>query len=288
MAGNKEFPNRLDQCIKKLQAGNYQVSVFRSAQPGDLSLGLTDLSSDYDAVVVAGGDGSINKIINDLLARNLDIPLGIIPAGTANDFAHQLNIPSTLEEAVDVILEEKIETVDIGRVNGDYFINVCAAGLLANVSHQIDINLKNTLGKLGYYIKGIEQLPKFKNIPLKINTPQQMIEEEFYLFLILNGQGAGGFKQLAPQGKISDGVFDFIGVKACPLPQIASLFVKILQGRHLEDQNIIYFQASQFKIEITNDRLDNYHSDLDGEKGPEFPLHIEVVPKKLQVFTGYN
>ena len=286
MAGNKEFPKQLDQCIKKLQTGNYQVSIFRSAEPGDLSVGLNDVTSDYDAVVVAGGDGSINEVINTLLERQLDLPLGIIPAGTANDFASQLKIPSTVEQAVDIIKEEKIQTIDVGRVNEHYFINVCAAGLLANVSHQIDTNLKNTLGKLGYYIKGLEQLPNFKNIPLKISTPQQIITEEFYLFLVLNDQGAGGFKQLAPQGKINDGVFDFIGIKACPLAQIASLFVKILQGRHLEDQNIIHLQAPQFKIEIRNNKLDDYHSDLDGEKGPGFPLDIEVIPKGLKVFTG--
>ncbi|MBM7555433.1 YegS/Rv2252/BmrU family lipid kinase [Halanaerobacter jeridensis] len=286
MAGNKEFPKKLDQCIEKLQTANYQVSIFRSAKPGDLKMGLKDVTSEYDAVVVAGGDGSINEIINALLEEELNIPLGIIPAGTANDFARQLNIPQQIESAVDVILDNKIQRVDIGQVNGQYFVNVCAAGLLANVSHQIDINLKNTLGKLGYYIKGIEQLPKFKNIPLKIETSQKVIEEEFYLFLILNGKSAGGFEQLAPQAQVDDGVFDFLGIKACPLPQIATLFVKMLQGKHLDDQNLIHLRDDSFQIETTDDKLDDYHSDLDGEKGPAFPLDISLIPKHLKVFVG--
>ena len=286
MAGNKEFPKKLDQSIKKLQRANYQVSIFRSAKPGDLSAGLEGVRSDYDAVVVAGGDGSINEVINALVKRNLDIPLGVIPAGTANDFARQLNISHNIEEAVEVIAEGNIQTVDIGHVNGQYFADVCAAGLLANVSHEVDVNLKNTLGKLAYYIKGIEQLPKFENIPLKIETPNRVVEDDFYLFLILNGKSAGGFEQLAPQAKIDDGEFEFLGVKACPLPQIAALFVKMLQSKHLTDQNIVHFKEKEFKIEITDDKLANYHSDIDGEKGPGFPLQVEVVPEKLRVFMG--
>ena len=286
MAGNKEFPQTLDSCIEQLQRANYQVSIFRSSQPGDLSCGLDDVNSDYDAVVVAGGDGSINEVINALLEQNLDLPLGVIPAGTANDFARQLKMPDNIEGAVTAITQENIQEVDIGKVNNQYFADVCAAGLLANVSHEVDIDLKNTLGKLAYYIKGIEQLPKFENIPLKIKTPQRIIEDDFYLFLILNGNSAGGFQQLAPQAKIDDGRFEFLGVKACPLPQIAGLFVKMLQGKHLDDQNIVHFQDTEFEVEITDDKLNNYHSDLDGEKGPGFPLHVKVASEKLRVFTG--
>ncbi|MFO7820400.1 MAG: YegS/Rv2252/BmrU family lipid kinase [Halanaerobacter sp.] len=287
MAGNKEFPQRLDRCIELFQRADYQVSIFRSSQPGDLSCGLDDVNSHYDAVVVAGGDGSMNEVINALLKQELDIPLGVIPAGTANDFARQLKMPDNIKKAVGAITQENIQEVDIGKVNNQYFADVCAAGLLANVSHEVDIDLKNTLGKLAYYIKGIEQLPKFENIPLKIKTPQRIIEDDFYLFLILNGNSAGGFQQLAPQAKIDDGKFEFLGVKACLLPQIAGLFVKMLQGKHLDDQNIVHFQDKEFEIEITDDKLNDYHSDLDGEKGPGFPLHVKVAPKKLRVFTGF-
>ena len=102
----------------------------------------------------------------------------------------------------------------------------------------------------------------------------------------MNGNSAGGFQQLAPQAKIDDGRFEFLGVKACPLPQIAGLFVKMLQGKHLDDQNIVHFQDTEFEVEITDDKLNNYHSDLDGEKGPGFPLHVKVASEKLRVFTG--
>jgi YegS/Rv2252/BmrU family lipid kinase len=286
MSGTKEFPAKLDQFINKFQAAGYQISIFRSAKPGDLAAGLQGVNSDYDALVVAGGDGSVNEVINAMMDQNLDIPLGVIPAGTANDFASHLNIPERIDRAIDVILEQNIQLVDLGQVNDRYFINVCAAGLLANVSHEIDLNLKNTLGKLGYYIKGIEQLPNFKALPLKIKTSQQTLRDDFYLFLILNGKSAGGFNRLAPEAEINDGLFEFIGVKACPVHQAAGLFVKIIQGKHLVDKNIVYLKDDQFEINLLDDELEGYSSDIDGEKGPDFPLDISLHSKKLKVFGG--
>ena len=286
MSGNKEFPKKLDRAIEKFQSAGYQISIFRSAKPGDLTEGLKANNIDYDAVVVAGGDGSVNEVINGIIEHNLSIPLGVIPAGTANDFASHLNIPSDIDQALDLIAANNIQTIDLGRVNNRYFINVCAAGLLANVSHEIDVNLKNTLGKLAYYIKGIEQLPKFKALPLRITTNNQIIQSDFYLFLVLNGKSAGGFKRLAPEAEIDDGLFEFIGVKACPLHEAAGLFVKILQGKHLSDKNIVHLKSNKFKIEMLEQQFQNYSSDVDGEKGPDFPLDIKLYPNRLKVFSG--
>ncbi|MGM0501181.1 MAG: YegS/Rv2252/BmrU family lipid kinase, partial [Bacillota bacterium] len=286
MAGSKEFPKKIDKCIEKFQAANYQVNIFRSSQPGDLVEGLKEGITDADAVVVAGGDGSVNEIINGMMKYNIDLPLGVLPAGTANDFACHLNIPNDIGQALDVITEENIRAIDLGQVNDRYFVNVCAAGLLANVSHQIDINLKNTLGKLAYYIKGIEQLPKFEALPLRISEPHNTIQDEFYLFLVLNGKSAGGFNRLAPEAKIDDGLFEFVGVKACPLHEAAGLFVKILQGKHLADKNIVHLKGEQFKIEILDQQFKGYSSDVDGEQGPDFPLEIKLFRKELKVFAN--
>ncbi len=101
---------------------------------------------------------------------------------------------------------------------------------MANVAHDIDLTLKNTLGKLGYYLKGVSELPNFKPIPARIRTRDKIIEEDLYLFLILNGSSAGGFNRLAPQASIKDGYFDFVGIKAQPLHELAKIFIKVVQG----------------------------------------------------------
>jgi len=288
MSGNMKFPNFLDDFIDRFQRAGYEVSVFRSLKPGDIPKGLERVVEDeYDAIVAAGGDGTVNEVINKMLEDKIDIPLGIIPAGTANDFASHLNMPFEFRECFDTIVKGNIKQVDIGKVNERYFINVCAGGLLSTVSHEIDRKFKNTLGKMAYYLKGIEQLPKLKPIPLRITTKEEMLEEEVYLFLILNSQGAGGFTKLAPKATIDDGLLEFVAIKARPLHEIAALFVKILQGEHLNDKNIIYLQDDYFKVECTDSTYDPHFSDVDGEKGPHLPLEISLEARKLKVFTGY-
>ncbi|TDX51628.1 YegS/Rv2252/BmrU family lipid kinase [Orenia marismortui] len=287
MSGNKKFPNFLDSFIKKFQDSEYEVSIFRTCANGNISLALEGVDkADYDAIVVAGGDGSVNEVVNEMIKHDLDLPLGIIPAGTANDFANNLNMPTDFNKCFEVILKNNIQKVDVGEVNGRYFINVCAGGLLSSVSHNIDRNFKNTLGKMAYYIKGIEQIPKLKAIPLEIQTKKEIIKEDVYLFMILNSKSAGGFNKLAPKAAIDDGMFEFIAVKSSPLHEIAALFLKILQGDHLNDKNIIYLRDDYFKIKCSDHTYDLHFSDVDGEKGPHLPLEVSLDHHKIKVFTN--
>lgn len=287
MAGDKSFRYDLDVFINKFQSAGYEVCMFRSSQKGDMKYGLQNITEDeYHGIVVSGGDGTVNEVVNGMMKNNIQVPLGILPFGTANDFANHLNMPKDLESCCDVILRNNIHKVDIGQANEQYFINVCCGGLFTNVSQSIDMNIKNTLGKLGYYLKGIEQIPNFRPISLRMRTKSQTIEDQFYLFMVLNGKSAGGFDKLAKHAAIDDGVFDVLLFKARPLHEIAVLFVKLLRGEHLEDPNIIFLKEKEMMIECLEEDHTFYESDIDGEKGPDLPLQIQLHPKALQVFTN--
>ncbi|MFP4016819.1 MAG: diacylglycerol kinase family protein, partial [Halanaerobiales bacterium] len=118
-AGNRSFPGKLDIVINRLQSRGFQVDIYRSMEKGDLGRGIESIQNDnYHNILVAGGDGSLSIIINSMLKYNINIPIGIIPAGTANDFAAYLNMPNNVEQASDIINEDKIEPVDIGKING--------------------------------------------------------------------------------------------------------------------------------------------------------------------------
>ncbi len=285
VAGNKSFPNYLDTFIQKFQQAGYSSRIFRTTTDSTMSEALAEVDNSYYAIIVAGGDGSVNQVINIMKRRNLDVPLGVIPAGTANDFANNLNMPADFNRCFDLILNNRVKEVDLGVVNGEYFVNVCAGGLLSRVSHDIDRKFKNTLGKLAYYLKGIEQIPKLRPIPLRITTSKEVLEEEVYLFLVLNSNGAGGFTKLAPEAVLDDGLFDFIGIKARPLHEIAALFLKIIQGEHLDDKNVIYRQDNYFKLECIDDTYSTHFADVDGEKGPSLPVDVSLVNKKLKIFS---
>ncbi len=288
-AGLRAFPQMLDFALDVFQSKGYRLHFFRTTCREDFSRFINHADcSDFEAVLIAGGDGSVNMVANALLNSHRDIPLGIIPAGTSNDLARYLNIPLDLSEAIKSLSEMKIERIDLGRVNDRFFVNVCSGGVLTNVAHNIDLGLKNVFGRMAYYIKGVQEIPRFSSMRLRITTPESSLEDDFYLFLVLNGPGAGGFDKIGGPASVTDGKIDFWGIKPMHLNQLAIVFAKILRGEHISDKRIIHFQNTAMKIERLEGDPSNYDTDIDGEKGPEYPLNITVVPHCLKIIVPPN
>ncbi len=286
MSGERLFRYDLDLCIKKFQQGGYEVHMFTSLEHGDIRNHiLTMEKSFYDMVVVSGGDGTLNIVINAFMEAEIFIPIAIIPSGTANDFANYLKMPrDNVEACCDLIIKGNKKQVDLGVVNGTYFINVCGAGLFATVSQRIDSDFKNALGKLAYYLKGIEELPNFSCMPLRITNSTEVIEKNIFFFVALNSAGAGGFEKLSADAKIDDGLLDFIAFKEMGLVEMAALFIKILKGEHLNDPNIIFFQDDYIKIELLSNHDERLlATDVDGESGPLMPIEITLVKKPIEM-----
>ncbi len=288
-SGNKSFKFDLDVCIGIFQQGGFEVHPFRSMLQGDIAKHINAMPGDYDLIVVSGGDGTVNIVINAMMERKLNIPLGIIPSGTANDFATFLGFKSgQVEEACQAIVNTKSIAIDLGLVNDKiYFINVCAGGLLTNVSQTVDKDVKNALGNLSYYLKGVEQIPNFHKIPFRITTSKEVIEEYLYLYMIMNSAGTGGFTKLSPQASIQDGKFEFLAIRAKPLIELPPLFLKMLTGDHINDtKNILYLRDNYFKIECLKEDFNIMESTVDGESGPRMPFEVKVLPKAIHVFLN--
>jgi diacylglycerol kinase (ATP) len=279
-SGDKSFKHKLDTIIDKLQKGGYELTTLRTGSIEDIYEGLKD-AREYDCILASGGDGTINHVVNAMAKNNLDIPLGVFPAGTANDFANHLRIPKNVADVCKIINDGKTAEICLGEVNGRYFVNVAAAGLLTDISQKIDINLKNTLGKMAYYIKGLEKLPEFKPIEITIKSGDTVIKEKLFLFVLLNGSMAGGIT-LAPDASVEAEELSFVGIKSCNLLDLFNLFIKLIRYEHLESNHVIYLRGKEFLIDCS-DKID---TDIDGEKGPEFPLDIKVSNKKLKVFVS--
>jgi len=187
-------------------------------------------------------------------------------------------MPRDVKKACKGILSTKPTPVDIGKINDKYFINVASSGLFTDVSQKTDLNLKNTIGKLAYYIKGFEELPNFRKLKVKLKAKELEYEGEMYLILVFNGQTAGGFK-LANRADARDGYLDVIMIKAVQIYEMLPLFIKILRGEHLDSDKVIYFKTNDIIIESNEDIV----TDIDGEKGPEFPLHIKCIKGGIKV-----
>ncbi|WP_371365163.1 Diacylglycerol kinase [Sporomusa rhizae] len=281
VSGDAKFKTRLDEAIEYLQLSGGIVLPFRTRVKGDVRSFIHQAKEfATDGFIVSGGDGTVHEVINAMLAEAVDVPLGIIPSGTCNDFASHLSFGRELPRCLSAVTGGFWRTVDVGSVNGEYFLNVASAGLLTSVAHSVDTTLKNTLGRMAYYLKGLGELPSFRSLHVKITADGQVIEDDILLFLIMNSGMVGSFPTLAPEAKIDDGKLDLLIVNKCSISELMGLFISIFAGRHTSSSHIRHLQASDIYIE-SNEPVE---SDLDGERGPLLPLSISTVTNRLKVF----
>ena len=275
-AGRRKLTAQLDTVIRVFQEGGNQVCVHRASSPEDIEH-ISSQSTDVDRLVIAGGDGSIHQAVNGLL----QVPakkrpaLGILPVGTANDLAYALQLPKSIPEACKVIAKGNIFEMDTGKLNDRYFVNVASAGLLTDVSQKVDTRVKNTLGQLAYFLKGIETLPSFRPFRIEFEHDGQRCREEVVLFMAVNGLSVGGMRQLVPRASLTDGKLDILMVPVAGWPETIRLLLRVLRGEKVDGEKIKEFQTAE--LTVHTDR--SIFSDLDGECGPESTWHIQIGPK---------
>lgn len=286
-SGREIFKKELPYVLKRLELAGYETSAHATTgEDGDAETAAKyALSRNFDLVIAAGGDGTINEVIHGVAEQNHRPKLGIIPTGTTNDFARALHIPRDIKKAVDIIVEGHSQLLDIGRVNEHYFINIAGGGKLTELTYDVPVKLKTVLGQLAYYVKGIEMLPSLKPARVKIEYDGNVIDEDIMIFLVSNSNSVGGFEKLAPSADLSDGYFDLIILKKVNLAEFIRIATLAIRGAHLEDSNVIYKQAK--KVTVTPQ--EKMQLNLDGEYGGLLPgefinlkQHIEfMVPKEF-------
>ncbi len=275
-AGRRKLTAQMDTVIRIFQEGGNQVCVHRASSPEDIEQ-ISSQSTDVDRLVIAGGDGSIHQAVNGLLqvSAKQRPALGILPVGTANDLAYALRLPKSIPEACKVIAKGNIFEMDTGKLNDRYFVNVASAGLLTDVSQKVDTRVKNTLGQLAYFLKGIETLPSFRPFRVEFENDGQRCMEEVVLFMAVNGLSVGGMRQLVPRASLTDGKLDILMVPAAGWPETIRLLLNVLRGEKVAGEKIKEFQTPE--LTVHTDR--SISSDLDGECGPLSSWHIQIGPK---------
>lgn len=283
-SGENTIISELDSIIRIHQKYHFEVVPFRIGRDFDLKLAFYDLDEDYKYILVAGGDGTVDNVVNMMKKMKIDLPIGILPTGTANDFAKFIGMSPDIEKACIQILSSDVMEVDIGKINEKYFINVASTGLFTDISQKTDDNLKNTIGKLAYYVKGLEQIPNFRKLKVKVQSQNNSFEGDMYLMLVFNGATAGNL-ELAYKANISDGLLDVIIIKAGIIKDIIPILVKMIKREPLESvKGIAYFKTDKLFIECNEGIV----TDIDGEKGPDFPLEIRCINNGLKILGVKN
>ncbi|WP_296006003.1 diacylglycerol kinase family protein [uncultured Alistipes sp.] len=256
--------------------------IFRQAEydirplPIDFEANPFDGNEEIDLMVVAGGDGTINFTLNAMKSKGLDIPLGVIPAGTANDFAGALGMSGNPLEAARQIASGTIDRVDCGCVNGKYFVNVLSFGIFTTTSQHTSNTSKHLIGKLAYLIEGVKEFRSLHAVPLEVVADGEAFDLDSLIVLVFNGETAGGFR-LARRASIKDGLFDCLMLEKKNVIRSTEAMIRYLLGGNPK----IVRQLKAQRIDIRSTL--NEPTDVDGQKGAEFPLHIECLPGGLQV-----
>lgn len=282
-SGSGVFKNNLDHIVERIQDAGFQTIPVRASKGLVIDEVLSTIDqSEYSRIIVAGGDGTVNLCVNAMIRHSIHLPLGILPAGTANDFAYYFELPSDIDYQLDIALGSKTTTADVGKVNDRYFVNVAAMGALIDVSQKTDPNLKNAIGVLAYYLKALTEIPQLHALPVKLTTPDAVHFEDIYFMVVMNGESAGGFRKLSPQSSMNDGKLDVIAFRKMPILELGPLLFEVVNGRHPNNKNVLFFQTDELTVEST----EYISTDVDGEHGEELPLHFSVLNERLEVFVS--
>ncbi len=282
VSGNALFKSRLDSMIEAFQKRDVLLSFYRTQKGTNEAMIEFARETKAEGIIAAGGDGTLHQVVNLVMKAGLQLPVGMIGSGTSNDFATYLHIHENLEEYFDRIAAGKTRKVDLGRTGDRYFVNVASAGALTSIAHEVNAKLKNALGKMAYYLRGIGEIPKFRSFPVSLKADGQEWELEAFLFIVLNSSVVGSMKNVAAEASVDDGKLDFLAVKKCSPARLMKLTADLIAGKSVAAQDAVFHvQAQKFLISAQNGPT---VSDLDGELGPELPLEIETIPQAIEFY----
>ena len=233
-------------------------------------------------IVAAGGDGTLNEVVNGIGATNRDVRLGLIPLGTGNDFARTLGLPTDLDEAIAVLAAGRTRAIDLVRVTSDkvrYFVNVSAGGFSGLVDEKLTPAMKKTWGPLAYLRSAVAALPQLRAYRTKVSFHKgKELTLGLYNVVIANGRYVGGGTLIAPKASIRDGLLDIILIKERSAAELALLAAKVALGHHLSSDAIVFRRAAKVTV---NSRPGMWFN-VDGELVGNEPATFEVLPRALQ------
>ncbi|MEP6680734.1 MAG: diacylglycerol kinase family protein [Chloroflexota bacterium] len=263
--------------------------VMTASREGMQRLAAASVADGYDRVVVVGGDGSVQDVVNGLLEAGTSIPLGIVPAGSGNDLARSLGLPRDPRAALEIALGGRLETIDAGRARGSagqrWFVSAAGVGFDAQVATALAARPPRArLGSVGYLLTTLAELSRFHNVSLalRLETREARLEvEQVCLFAaVANGPFYGGGMRICPEARMGDGLLDVCLVGDISRMGALREIPGIYRGAHVRNPAVSFFTVTA--LEIEGDAL----AHLDGEPFGRLPVRFEVVPAALRIASA--
>lgn len=285
-SGNQTNTKNTGYVVEKLKTKFDVVDVKPTQKRGDAGSFSKDACGKYDVLVISGGDGTVNEVINAIANEPNKPQIGYIPTGTTNDLAHSLKIPKNIKKAVKIILKGNVAHHDIFKINNQYGIYVSAFGLFTASSYTANQKTKKKFGKLAYYFSGFKEIKNAKKFAITLNTDTIEISSNIILGIIANSRYVSGYK-INKMANYGDGYVNVILFKekknrGVSLKTLFKIFRVFLFGITTlkNNKDIVVLKLNKFSVNFDEDITVN----IDGEKGFNGSFNLEVLKQYIDIF----
>ena len=272
-----------EQAVDAMRAAGVPVTAVHRMRSGADLAGTFDrvLADGHDLIVVGGGDGTVSYAAGRVAGTN--VMLGVLPLGTANDFARTLEIPNNLAEACATVAEGKVVDIDLGRANGEPFLNVASVGLSVAVTEALSPRLKRYIGPLAYSIATLRAYARHKPFRARLEFPEgdhQPLElGDLLQVAVGNGRHYGGGNTVSPTAGIDDHLLDIYAILAGPLREHVSIARLLKDGSFIKHDRVYHLTTRHVRV-ITEPPLP---VNLDGEIATATPTDFTVERNAVHV-----
>lgn len=283
-SGKGKIKENLSDIIDIFVKEQFDVSVYATQAPSDATKKVLDDIDDYDRVVCSGGDGTLDEVVTGIMKSGARIPVGYIPAGSTNDFGNSLGIDKEMSHAAAIAAGRNTFPCDIGHFGVDYFVYVAAFGIFTQTTYTTPQRLKNALGYAAYVLEGIKQLNNVPGYHIKIDTGEEIIEDDFIFGMITNSTSVGGMTEII-KGEVglSDGIFEGCFVKYPKNMIELNEILAYLSGiKKTESDHVYNVQSAHFSIHCDEE----LPWTLDGENGGvHSDIDIHCIHKGIDILV---
>ena len=282
-SGKKNSKESVLDALNVFSANNYQMEIYLSQKPMDVTHYIKENGKRFDVVAVFGGDGTLNEATNGLMKLKHKPVISYFPTGTMNDFGTNFGLTNDMKQCANIACVGHIESFDVGKINSRYFNYVAGFGAFCNVSYETKQELKKQIGNMAYIIKALHEIPNLHPYHVKMNLDGKVFEKDLMFGLIINGNRVAGFEMVEQaDNTFKDGLFDIILVEHTS--NLLELYNYPLGVLHPE-LNMKYVERYQVKSIIIESQ-EKLAWTLDGEEGEEtLVARVENISQALQIYA---
>lgn len=282
-AGKATIRGHLLDIIDIFTKAGYEVTAYPTQSQGDGERRVRMRDNDYSIVVCSGGDGTLDEVVSGMMNSEFKVPIGYVPAGSTNDYAKSLKIPSVMTRAAQIVVNGDDFLSDVGTMNDKHFVYCAAFGIFTDVSYSTDQTLKNALGHAAYILQSVKELQDIRTYHMKITYGNgTVIEDDFIYGMVTNSIQVGGIQNITGKNvRLDDGEFEVTLVRRPQsIIELPNLIGALLDNKRLSSKDLINFKVRHIVIESD----ESVAWTRDGEYGGEHRrVEINNIPRAITI-----